>query len=91
MVCLVWAGVQRDGGVLLGTVPGGVELRRPQHAQHPEPDHHAQVDREARQELEERRLPRLQHLHLVDEHSEDESPVSRIPWYASPTEVGLQD
>nr|CAD1839829.1 unnamed protein product [Ananas comosus var. bracteatus] len=39
--CVHTPGVQRDGGVLLGAVPGGVELGRSDDPQHPEPDHHA--------------------------------------------------
>ncbi|KAL5673446.1 hypothetical protein ACJX0J_017752, partial [Zea mays] len=66
-------GVQRDGGVLLGAVPCGVELGRPQDPQHPAPDHQGGHDRGARRELARRGLPRLQHLHVVDEHAGHES------------------
>uniref|UniRef100_A0A453IAU1 Uncharacterized protein n=1 Tax=Aegilops tauschii subsp. strangulata TaxID=200361 RepID=A0A453IAU1_AEGTS len=66
--------LQRDGGVLLGALPGGVQLGQPQGAQRPGPRHTVALHRQARQELGQRRLPRLQHLHLVAQRARHESP-----------------
>lgn len=75
------AGLQCYCGVLLGTIFGWVKFRWSQYAQHIEPDHHAWINPEAWQELEECGLPHLQYLYLVDEHFQYENSVSTIHIY----------
>lgn len=60
-------GIQSYGGVLLGAVSRGIELRRSVDPQHSGTNHQDRFDCEARGALEWGGLPGLQHLHLVDE------------------------
>ncbi|KAJ6796386.1 protein trichome birefringence-like 33 [Iris pallida] len=60
-------GVQCDDRVLLGSFPGGVELRQRHRAPHERPDRPRQVHQQARPALEGDRHLGLQHVPLVDD------------------------
>jgi hypothetical protein len=74
---LLRQGVPRHPPVLLGAIPRRVQLRQPQFPQHRPTHHQPRANRSARQELERRRLPHLQHLHLVDEQRRHQSQVGQ--------------
>lgn len=72
----VFLGIQRDSGVLLGTIPGGVELRHPRRSGPEEENTEGGFRGQACQALDRGGHPRIQHLRLVDERPPDQLSVT---------------